>query len=284
MGCSMLLFYLVFILQAADGAVSLKESDLTESSGICWSEPQQLLWTHNDSGDRARIFAFELNGKKKAEVLLEPAKATDWEDICYFQGPQGRGFLAIADVGDNLAKRPSVTIYLVAEEDLKLRANKVTKVKPACKIQVQYDTGSVNCESLAYDPITERFILCSKERFSCRLSEFTVPDFEHDHKVVAKSGQRLLVPLATGADISPSGDRLVISTYGPAMLYERELESGKAGPWRPAKDPALAIPARRQGESICFAEKESCLLLTSEFAPTPLIKVPLPAEAARKNE
>jgi hypothetical protein len=40
-----------------------------------------VLWTHNDSGDSARLFLISQTGDTKAVVTLNGATARDWEDM-----------------------------------------------------------------------------------------------------------------------------------------------------------------------------------------------------------
>ena len=55
---------------------------LRESSGIAVSRTTPgLLWTHNDSGDRAMIYATNFEGAILAGSRVRGAEARDWEDI-----------------------------------------------------------------------------------------------------------------------------------------------------------------------------------------------------------
>src|SRR5436309_124045 len=90
----------------ADGAA-------TELSGLVLSRTQPgVLWTHNDSGDRARVFAVTPAGRVLADLDVPAAHNVDWEDIALGPGatpagPSGRGAaLYLADIGDNAAQRP----------------------------------------------------------------------------------------------------------------------------------------------------------------------------------
>ena len=84
--------------------------------------------------------------------------------------------------------------------------------------------------------------------------------------------------MATGMDISPDGRRLVICNYSEAIEFARH--DGES--WQHAFNRAprkIALPSRRQGESICYGPDGVTLYLTSEQRPTPLIEV-APAEPA----
>lgn len=256
--------------------VELRCDELTESSGVAVSTRNpQVIWTHNDSGDSARLFAFTRAGEWLAEVKLNGVKAIDWEDMCSFRR-DGKNYLAIGDVGDNSHKRKSIAIYVIEEPELKTGGKTVERLTLAdfTRIDIRYADGAVNCESLAYDPLHDQFLLATKELLRSRF--FTVPaQFESTTSapVIAQSQQTIGLPMTTGADISSDGKLLVIVTYGPASLLERRAD----GSWEVRADKLkfLPLPARKQGESVCFTEDNAALLLTSEFAPTPLWTIKL---------
>ncbi len=257
-------------LGSGQDMVELQCAQLTESSGVAVSTRNpQIIWTHNDSGDIARLFAFTRDGQWRAEVRLKGAKAVDWEDMCSFRR-DGKSYLAIGDVGDNSHKRDSIAIYIIEEPELNTDGKKVEglMLTDFQRIDIRYADGAVNCESLAYDPLHDQFLLATKELLRCRL--FTLPaKFEQrSEPVIAQSQQAVGLPLTTGADISADGTQLVITTYGPASLFERRADNS----WEvnASKIKLLPLPARKQGESVCFTEDNAGLLLTSEFAPTPL--------------
>src|SRR5687767_4675893 len=63
----------------------IESGEIKESSGIAASRCQQnVLWTHNDSGDDAFIFAIDQTGKDLGTWKVENAKNLDWEDIAAY--------------------------------------------------------------------------------------------------------------------------------------------------------------------------------------------------------
>ncbi len=257
-------------------SIELKHEQLTESSGVCLSGDGKWVFTHNDSGDGPRIFVFDREGEFTTEAVVESANAIDWEDICSFEH-EGERFLAIGDIGDNLARRDSITVYLVREPTVDDLSSKQIRLSLAAVFTIKFDTGPVNCEALAYDPLRKVLLLVSKEVFRCRLFEVSLPDPLANRTLTAEHQQTLFLPLVTAADISADGKSLVLATYTAGALAKRGPKP--SGAWqlkKGEKGSVFPLPPRRQGESICFGDEGKTLLLTSEFAPTPLLEMATP--------
>ncbi len=264
--------------------IVLQAPELNESSGI--AQVGQQLWSHNDSGDSPRFFVFKKSGELLGKVEIKGAKAFDWEDMCSFSR-DGKQYVAVGDVGDNSSGRKAVQIYVIEiPKELAATTSRFEenwKLPVAAEFRVTYPGGAVDCEAVAYDPLTESFLLATKELLRCRL--YTVPATRLDARqdVEARLIGTVFLPLVTGADISPDGSRLVLSTYGPGALISRSQTSADekqpATTWLTEGEGAVkmfALPARKQGESICFSNDGRKLWLTSEHVPTPLIEVIVP--------
>ena len=60
----------------------LETDRIPEASGIAHSLiNENVLYTHNDSGGEASVFAIDTQGKLLAEIVIDGAKNRDWEDI-----------------------------------------------------------------------------------------------------------------------------------------------------------------------------------------------------------
>lgn len=80
----------------------LDSAELSESSGLIASRQNPgVLWVHNDSGDRARIFAINEKGQLLAEYTLPGAVAVDWEEISFGPGPGTGDYIYVGDNGLN---------------------------------------------------------------------------------------------------------------------------------------------------------------------------------------
>jgi hypothetical protein len=246
----------------------LSNREISESSGLAQSRRRPgLFWTHNDSGDIARLFAFETNGKHLGACTLQGAEAIDWEDMASFER-NGRSWLLLADVGDNGLRRNSYQLYLCEEP---LHSDTAVQSR---RIEFRYDRGSHNCEAVAVDAEHGVILLVTKVTGPvCQVFQLAIPEKPGEETMVAELIATISVPVAVAMDISPDGLRAIVLTYGDAFEYSR----GPDEDWRLAfaRIPRqIAMPARAKGESICYGRDGRSLYLTSEAKSTPLWEVP----------
>ncbi|GAA0794347.1 hypothetical protein [Marinobacterium sediminicola] len=91
---------------------ALLVSEISETSGLAAQGSQ--LWTHNDSGDRPRLYKIS---PEKGEVVQRRAVLDalnfDWEELA-----QDRDYLHIFDCGNNAGLREWMQVYSVRWDDL----------------------------------------------------------------------------------------------------------------------------------------------------------------------
>ncbi|MDP6634900.1 MAG: hypothetical protein QGG42_08390 [Phycisphaerae bacterium] len=266
------------------GLCILVNEEIGESSGLAAGRTNKgVFWTHNDSGDAPRIFAFNHAGADLASVRITGASARDWEDMCSF-AIGGKSFLMLADIGDNRVFRKSCSLYVLPEPKLNVKQRGRELIAPVgATINFRYEDGAHNCESIAVDPATRTIYLVSKRRPSvCKVYAMALPVKSPKKTLVARAIGTLRIPTATAMDISPDGLRAVVGTYGHAYEYVRRPdETWKAGF---SRDPrVIKLPFRTQGESICFGRDGRTLYLTSENLPAPLIQIPAKSPATKPS-
>jgi len=92
------------------GPVTL--SDLPETSGLAMGRrTRDVLWSHNDSGNDAVLFAMDMAGAVRGRVSV-PTRMRDWEDVSAGRCPAG-DCLYLGDIGDNGARRSHVAVLRV---------------------------------------------------------------------------------------------------------------------------------------------------------------------------
>jgi len=248
---------------------------IKESSGVAVSRAHPgVLWTHNDSGDSPRFFATNEKGEDLGTFNVQGARALDWEDMASYS-LDGKNFLVLGDIGDNFSILPERTLYFVPEPALPDKPKNPVDVPIWARVDFTYEDGARNCESVAVDPAQRVVLLVSKTpkgTNECKAYLLPLPREGKAKPAIARAIATLKIPTTTGADISPDGLRLIITTYDDAYEYTREASEQ----WASAltREPrGVKLPARAQGESICYGPDGKTLYLTSEGRPCPLFKV-----------
>jgi hypothetical protein len=263
-----------FILLPKSSA--LVGQDLHEVSGMTASRrSSECFWFINDSGSKAQLYAMQSNGKRLANVTLESATNTDWEDLAAFTTNE-KHYLIVADVGDNEAKRDFVTLFIVEEPQL-MKEKLLETISPlAWKIEFRYPDGPRDCESIAVDPIQGKILLLSKRTMPPELYELPLKPKVAGVQVAKKLGP-VVVPMLAGAprhpfgtqptsmDISPDGKTAAVLTYLGLFVYQRRSEES----WSQAlnRQPQhLAPHLLPQAEATSFSSDGKSLFCTSEGA------------------
>ncbi len=94
---------------------------IRESSGVLASSVNPgVFWTHNDSGGEPVLYGVRPEDGSIVELRLSGAPARDWEDLDDGPCPHAplEPCLFVGDIGDNLSRRESVTVVVVAEPRL----------------------------------------------------------------------------------------------------------------------------------------------------------------------
>ena len=95
------------------GAIESKR--LNESSGLAASQRlEDVLWSMNDSGGNAELFALSASGKHLGSWMLDMPKPSDWEAMTSFVWEQ-KPYLLVEDIGDNFAARDQVSYTIISE-------------------------------------------------------------------------------------------------------------------------------------------------------------------------
>lgn len=248
-------------LNAATNIGNLDGKVIRESSGLIKSPRHEgVFWTHSDSGDKARIFAIDRNGKLLREVTVDGAVNYDWEEICADE--QGR--LLIADIGDNKRDRKHLTLYRVAEPNLdKAGANKVR----AEEFEFQYPQNEKPHDAEAMVWRSGHAYLFSKETEGTRLYKIALPEKgQGKHCVcnlVASTGK---VNLLTGAALNEDGTRLAVVNYLSVSVYDlaQPLEKLSADELAKIFDAPRRVRVGWLGQVEAVAWDGADLMLTNE--------------------
>jgi hypothetical protein len=247
----------------------LDSVELPEASGLAASRRDVgLLWTHNDSGDNARLYALKSDGTVVGRFDLAGLKAGDWEDIALgpFGGLSGDA-LFVADTGDNLAARSTVVVHVLAEPELSESPDPV-EVPVLASLELSYPDGPVDCESMFVDPVSGDIYLVAKEvreDQTSRLFRKAAPHVSSAGVTVLQEVALIPVTLATGAGITPDGSLLVVRTYFGGGLFRRmpgqTIQEAVTG----AVCELPPFPSEPQGEAVALVPDGSAFVTVSEY-------------------
>ena len=198
------------------------DTRLKEVSGIVKSlRFPSHFWVHNDSGDDPIIFRVNDSLEIVQEVLVEGAQNIDWEDISIGKF-EGEFTLFIGDIGDNLAARNTVVIYLVKEPE-----SNATNVRIKRKIELAYEDGARDAELLLVDSSSNELVVATKRDIPSRIYSVSLDakettaslTFEGELKLPNnQSWEQNDLYRNTGGDASPKGE-IIIKNYQGVFHY-----------------------------------------------------------------
>lgn len=270
--------------------------DLLESSGAVISPAQpDIVFTFNDSGNDAVLFAMDTSGNTRGRWAITGAANRDWEaasrGLCT-NDPNAEALtsycLYIGDVGDNGAIRPEVTLYQLPEP--LLPAHVVQGHIEARSLTFRYPDQPHDVEAMYVGPdrttylITKRPLSTASGALRPSLV-FTIPAsaWEQPTNVVATLLDSLpIVPGSsrwrsiTDASLSADSRLLAVRTYGQVYVFATDTLTGRVLNQVP---PAICnidgVEAKR-GEGITWFGKSGALLLTNEGLDAPMHRITCP--------
>jgi hypothetical protein len=261
---------------------------LREASGLAASPGQPgVLWSHNDAGDRARLFALDDRGQLLGCYGLAGVEARDIEDIAIGPGPDGEYHLYVGDIGDNDQRRERVVVLRLAEPSIPGFGALVGDATPGRghddpegerrvlsghveRFELRYPDRPRDAETLCVDPRSGDVYIVTKApkgKRSAHVFRARAPlrsgVLEHVCRLRLGSGTLSGVShtRVTGGDIAPSGEELVLRTRDDALLWRKPPGTswGRAlalAPWQ------LTLDGHDQGEAIAFSGADGRSLYT----------------------
>lgn len=230
----------------------LDSKKIDEASGMASSRTHPgLLWTHNDSGDKARIFLIDSLGKYRATVWLNGIINRDWEDIAVGPGPEkDKTYVYIGEIGDNLAKYEYKYIYrfpepLIFSQDTTFELDQMDSIK------FKLPDGFRDCEALMIDPSTKDIYIFSKREPAINLYRLPYPQSTTEIMIAEKVLEGLPFTLIVAADWSADGKEILIKDYEQVYYWRRSNNEPIA---ELLKTQPILLPYHQepQGESITF--------------------------------
>lgn len=264
------------------GVMEIRGRAIGEASGLARSTLRDdLFWTHNDSGGDPELHAIDSRGRHRATLRLagEGVVNFDWEDVTSFRR-HGRGYLLVADIGDNYALRDTITCYLLREPALSGRHD---LRQPVLKRYVlRYPDGPRDAEAVAVDAESGQLYIISKRDDPPRIYRFSLDqDATLAHPAMMTATGVLSLPpheparyhLVTTMDFSSAGDLAYVGSLRTGYVYSRR--AGETWADALARPPhAFKLPeSMPQIEGGAFSAQADAIWVVSEGLPTRLARV-----------
>lgn len=202
-----------FPREVAPQVIQLAEvpkADFKECSGLVVSRQHPgVLWTHNDGQDR-RLFAINRDGKKLAEFEVQGVFIWDWEDLALDETNR----LYVADTGNNLEARPSLTIHRIAEPNPG-STNRPLAIERSWVLR--FPGKSFDSEGLVV--WRDHGYLVEKSAKGKKAGLFRWPLAGAHPVTLEKLGNLEIKSPVTAADLSPDGTRLGLTADDGVYLF-----------------------------------------------------------------
>lgn len=242
----------------------ISEPRLREISGIA-VDNNGIIWVHNDSGDGPILYALNSQCELLGEVFLEGAKAIDWEDMSIGRCGQYDCFY-VGDFGDNHHRRQEYLIYRAKVPSVPGKPFGTMRLSNIEQFSFTYPEGAKNAKALAVHPNGAIYIFTKDKSGKSVMYALTSPVPNHNAKltrigdVPTKLGAWTSV---TGADIHPTGRRLLLRTY-ITVLEWRIDQGGNFNKILSTEKIRVPNMDEQQGEAVAYNPKTGEYIHVSE--------------------
>lgn len=246
-------------------------AQVDENSGlILW---RGKLWTHNDSGGEAEIYAIDTStGQVVQTIKLPEAENQDWEDIS-----QDQDFIYPADVGNNRGSRKQLVIYKVAKNKIPptadVQVSEIETIRFSYSDQVSFDKRMNNhnfdCEAIA--SWGDSIYLFTKNWENQRTKMYAIPKIAGDYKLSTLADFDA-GGLITAAEFSPDGSQLALLGYADYVSFMWLFWDYEGNDFFGAKKLRIDFPdlVFVQTEGLCFTTEQDIVFSCEESAEPPM--------------
>lgn len=262
------------IIEQPERKLIAKISDdrLKEVSGISESQIyDNIIWLHNDSQDKPRIFAINMKGEVIAIVTLKDAINFDWEEIKVVKNPKdSQSYIYIGDTGDNFEVRKDYKFYILKEPIIDTnKLNQEIEIADYQVVNFEYSDKSHDCEAFFVEGNDIHLFTKRDSMALYFLLNNPIPNSKNiaNFQIKTKIGQfRTRIPTSriVGADLSNDFQHLLIKSYD-SIYYFRANED-----WKNvlnAEPQFVYYVPEVQGEAISWNKNNSGYWTLSEAGP-----------------
>jgi hypothetical protein len=264
----------------------LTDERLIEFSGLAPSHLRKdRMWAINDGGATPSVWLLDPKGKIQDRIVLKDVQNIDFEDLASFRKggkKNGTPMLAVADIGDNAAKRGIYLIHVVQEPK-----QAGGEVKIAYTVKYQYPDGPHDAESLGVDAKEGYFYIATKRVTPSIL--YRVPIFPKkpdqlqtaeligplgqmqpdDPDAAQASNQIRYAAQPTSMTMGCDGRDLFLLTYAAIYQYRRERSQTWAQALKNQTPRRQVLPPIFQAEAIAQTLNCDRIYVGSEKLPSP---------------
>ena len=263
---------------------TVQSNEINEASGLVASRNNPgVLWTHNDSGGGNVLYAMNELGQHLGIYTINGATNRDWEDIAIGKNPAtGQAVIFIADTGDNQLSNDIKYIYIVPEPEVSpTQTPTAVELTASHTISFVYpNSENYDSETLIFDQRSQNFYIITKRHsgdtayndkiFSLNYNLTEETQVATYVGIVEIPVDELVNQGATGGDISPDGNFILIKNYQNMYMWERKNMSIPQA----LSQPYLQVPyiMEAQGEAVAWRyDNNGYFTVSEEYGNTPSI-------------
>ncbi len=232
---------------------SIISKKLIEVSGIVSGRKNKnVVYMHEDSGNRNVVFVFDTTGVFLGEIILVGVQNRDWEDIAIGPGPKpGINYIYVGDIGDNRSGRPHLFIHRFEEPSFTIDENNPFRIEvdEFNTIKYEYPDGPRDAETLMIDPKTKDLIIVTKREVNVHVYQLPYPQRTDGNNATIFFRGKLPFRTIVGGDISPDGNEILIKDYGAIYHWVNEIDDPIATMFEQIPNSVEYVP-EVQGESL----------------------------------
>ncbi|WP_445382012.1 hypothetical protein [Robiginitalea sp. IMCC43444] len=235
---------------------------VNESSGLLLAG--DMLISHNDSGNEPLLYELDtVSLQIVRQVQIANAFNTDWEDLA-----QDEEFLYIADIGNNSGTRTDLKILKVSKTDFK-SDNTVNAdvISYAYEDQTDFDgNGNSDWDAEALIAQGDSLYIFTKQWQSLGTVVYSLPKTPGNFQA-RRIAEFPLNGLITGADITSTGDRIVILGYSTQLQPFIFTISSIGSSNFPGNFEKYMLPIGfAQAEGVALGDREWLYVSSEEFS------------------
>jgi len=252
---------------SATPPVTVDEAPVDESSGVTASRTRAgVLFTHDDHGGDAALYAFDPSGAFLGTHPVSGATNEDWEDIAAAPCPVDGDCLYIGDIGDNDGSRRRVRVYIVPEP------GDGEEAKVLLTLDARYPDTPQDAETLLVHPCSGVVYLVTKPAEGVStVWRFPPESSQRTADLVQVASVNLDEGKISGGDYDPDGDRVVLRTRDTVWEWPVVPDTPELA-WS-AMPSAIATAPLLNSEAVSYT-LDGTLVSTSEGAPLRVATTP----------